>query len=534
MADINPKAAKGSGSKTRVPTRSLKGKKISPDILKYIPQESAGYYRFVPIGIKDGTLEIGIVDPDNMEARNAVSFIADKLGMPFKFFLISVEDYEEVLGSYGNITSEVNKVLGELDSELAGDGKAPEQVIASKSESENVVALVEDAPITKIVAVIIRHAIDGSASDIHIEPTSGETRVRFRVDGILHKSLSLPANVHEAVVGRIKIITSLKLDEKRVPQDGRFSAPLDGRRVDFRVSTFPSYFGEKVVIRILDTEKGISDINNLGLREEHQALIKRALAQPYGLILLTGPTGSGKSTTLYAMLNELDRERYNVVSLEDPVEYNVPGVSQSQVRPEIGYSFADGLRSVLRQDPDMIMVGEIRDAETAKLAIQAALTGHLVFSTLHTNNSIGVIPRLVDMGVDPYLIAPTLKLAIAQRLVRRSCEDAREPVPIEGAIRTFIDKELKELPTDVATKTSMPGVIYRVKPTPSCPTGTRGRIAAFEMYEVGREMERIILDNPVEEAILGQAREQGMVTMREDAILKSFEGIIPFDEVNTL
>ena len=530
-----PVGASGSGSpmEPKIPIRDLKGKKISPDILKYIPQESAEYYRFVPIGIKDGVLEVGIVDVDNIEARNAVSFIADKLGMPFKFFLISTADYEDIINSYKNITSEVNKVLGELDAELSGEEGLPEGAVLSES-TEDVVALVEDAPVTKIVAVIIRHAIDGSASDIHIEPTGERIRVRFRVDGALFTSLYLPANIHDAVVGRIKIITSLKLDEKRMPQDGRFSAPLDGRRIDFRVSTFPSYYGEKVVIRILDTEKGVSKLEDIGLRAEHLDMVKRALDRPYGLILITGPTGSGKSTTLYSMLNELDTERFNVITLEDPIEYNVPGVSQSQVRPEVGYTFANGLRSILRQDPDMIMVGEIRDAETARLAIQASLTGHLVFSTLHTNNSMGVIPRLIDMGVDPYLIAPTLTLAIAQRLVRRSCEDGKEPLPVEGAIKTYIDKQFADLPAQKRSQIKIPPALHRAKATPTCPSGTRGRIAVFEMFEVDQDIERLILDKPTEVDVYDTIRARGMLTMKEDALLKSFDGIIPFEEVNTL
>ena len=517
-----------------IPSRDLKGKKISPDILKYIPQESAEYYRFVPIGIRDSALEVGVVDPDNTEARNAVSFIADKLGMPFKLFQISADDFHIVLDDYKNVASEVNKVLGELDAELSGEEVLPASVIKNLTGGSEDIALVEDAPVTKIVAVIIRHAIDGNASDIHIEPIGDRVRVRFRVDGVLYTSLYLPAGVYDSVVARIKIVASLKIDEKRKPQDGRFSAPLDGRKVDFRISTFPSYYGEKIAIRILDTEKGVKRVSDLGMSQEHMDIIKNVLARPYGLILITGPTGSGKSTTLYSMLNELDREKYNVVSLEDPVEYSVIGVNQSQIRPEIGYTFANGLRSILRQDPDMIMVGEIRDRETAELAIQAALTGHLVFSTLHTNNAIGVIPRLVDMGIDPYLIAPTLTLAIGQRLVRTLCPDSKDPEAITGGIKAMIDKQFEDLPKQFRDKLAIPKEVFHAKPSPLCPGGTRGRMAVFEMLEIGKEMEELILHESTDPAIYKLARSQGMLTMKEDALQKAFQGLIPFEEVSSL
>ncbi len=517
-----------------LPTRELDGKKVSPEILRYIPEESAITYQFVPIGIKDSVLEIGIIDPDNIEARNAVSFISDKLGLPFKFFLISREDFQAVLNDYKNLSSEVSKALGELDAELSEEDKLPTELARELAAGQKDVQLVEDAPITKIVAVIIRHATDGNASDIHIEPIEEKLRVRFRVDGALYTSLFLPKNVHDAVVARIKIISNMKLDEKRKPQDGRFSAPIDGRRVDFRVSSFPSTFGEKIVIRILDSQRGIRTLPELGLSENHTDIIRRNLKRPYGMILITGPTGSGKTTTLYAMLSEIDREKLNVVTLEDPVEYSLPGVSQSQVHPEIGYDFANGLRSILRQDPDVIMVGEIRDKETAQLAVHAALTGHLVLSTLHTNNAIGVVPRLIDMGVDPYLIGPTLIVAIAQRLVRLICPESRNPAPIDGGIRTMIEKDLADLPSEFRKEFEIPDSIYHIKPSPTCPGGTKGRQAVFEMFEMDRELERLILTSPSEGDIYKYVRSKGMLTMREDAFRKSFDGLIPFEEVNNV
>src|ERR1035437_5482174 len=295
--------------------------------------------------------------------------------------------------------------------------------------------LKEDAPVTKIVSTILRYAIEGHSSDIHIEPSTTKTRVRFRMDGSLHTSIELPGKVHEAVVARVKILAKLRLDEKRKPQDGRFSVMVDKHRIDFRVSTFPTEFGEKVAMRIFDQSDTTTTLDSVGFTAENLAEIRAMMKTPYGIVLIAGPTGSGKSTTLFAMLSEIDREKLNVVSLEDPVEYQIPGVAQSQVRPEIGYTFASGLRSILRQDPDVIMVGEIRDKETAVLAVQAALTGHLVFSTIHTNTATGAIPRLIDMGVDPFLIAPTLIAVVGQRLVRRLCPDAAKPFPISDSLK---------------------------------------------------------------------------------------------------
>jgi type II secretory ATPase GspE/PulE/Tfp pilus assembly ATPase PilB-like protein len=336
------------------------------------------------------------------------------------------------------------------------------------------------------------------------------------------------------MVARIKILCNMKLDEKRKPQDGRFSYMFEGRKADFRVSTLPTYWGEKIVMRILDPTKRNVNLTSVGLSPEQQEQIKAALDKPYGLILLTGPTGSGKTTTLYAMLNYLDREKYNVVSLEDPIEYDIPGVSQSQVRPEIDYTFANGLRSILRQDPDIVMVGEMRDRETAKLAIQAALTGHLVLSTLHTNNSIGVIPRLIDMGIESYLIPPTLVLAVAQRLVSVLCEDSKKPLPVEDSIKLIVEKQFADLPEEYRGRIPELKTLYSAERTPSCPSGTKGRTAVFEFLPMDKELERLILKNPGENEIYKYARSRGFVSMKEDAMVKSFQGIIPFEEVNKL
>jgi type II secretory ATPase GspE/PulE/Tfp pilus assembly ATPase PilB-like protein len=309
---------------------------------------------------------------------------------------------------------------------------------------------------------------------------------------------------------------------------------VEKRRIDFRVSTFPTQYGEKVVMRILDRSKSLATIETLGFTKQDLATIREILDRPYGIVLISGPTGSGKSTTLFAMLSALNREAANVVSIEDPVEYEIPNVAQSQVHPEIGYTFAAGLRSILRQDPDIIMVGEIRDKETAQLAIQAALTGHLVFSTIHTNTAAGVIPRLIDMGVDPYLIAPTLIAAIGQRLVRRLCPGAGKELPVSDSIKIMLEKEFADLPKEQRDELPKFTAFYEATPTDDCPNGTRGRMAVFEILKMDKELEAVVLKDPVEEHVYAAARGKGMLTMREDAIIKALGGEIPFSEVSTL
>ena len=522
------------GEFLNIPIRNLADNSVPFEALDYIPEESATHYKFVPIGLADGTLEVGIVDPDNIEARDALSFIASKNGIPYKIYLISNDDYTKVIELYKGIGGEVSKALSELETVLSVDGEATIDVKKNKTEKDTNAIIIEDAPVVKIVATIVRYATEGNASDVHIEHMREKVRVRFRVDGTLNTSLVLPSQVHSAVVARIKVLSNMKLDEKRKPQDGRFSARIDGRKIDFRVSTFPAYYGEKVVMRILDQEKGVKKIEEMGLSAKNLAYFKEAINRPYGLILITGPTGSGKSTTLYSMLNEVDREGYNVLSLEDPIEYNMDGVSQSQVHAEIGYTFAAGLRTTLRQDPDIIMVGEIRDKETAQLAVQAALTGHLVFSTLHTNNAAGVIPRLIDMGIDPYLIAPTLILAIAQRLVGVLPPGAGKPIPVDGSIKVLIDRQFSDLPEQYKKEIPFADTLYGIDPTPDCPRGTRGRMAVFEVMKMDKEIEATILKNPNELEISRLLRQKGMLTMKEDAMIKAFQKIIPFEEVNKL
>lgn len=513
-----------------IPSASLNGQKIDSSLLEYLPEESVSQYKIVPIGIENGVLSVGIVDPSNTQAMDALQFISSKKGMAYKLFTISEKDFASVLENYKGLDGEVDSALSDLDSELT---KADKEILKRDTDSTEIdkKKITEEAPIIKVVAVILRHAVEGRASDIHIENTGEKVKVRFRVDGELHTSLTLPTKVYSGVVARIKILAKLRLDEKRKPQDGGFSAKVNGRKVDFRVSTFPSYYGEKVVMRILDTEKGIKTLEDLDMTEEHYNMVKEALKKPYGIILITGPTGSGKTTTLYGMLNALDKEGKNVVSLEDPVEYVVEGVNQSQVMPEIGYTFASGLRSILRQDPDVILVGEIRDKETAKLAIQAALTGHLVLSTLHTNNSAGVIPRLIDMEVDPFLIAPTLVLAMAQRLAKATCEDARQEVLMDEATKVMINKQFEDLPDQFKSALQIGDKMIQTIPSKTCPSGTKGRVAVFEMFAIDKDIEKVILENPTEMSIQKVAREKGMLSIREDAIRKAIRGKIPMQEI---
>ncbi len=506
---------------------------LADDVLGYIPEESARHYRIVPVKKEKDVLLVAANDPDNLQIREVLNFVSEKHDIPYKLVFMLNADIEQALTFYESLTGEVGEALGSLESQLDAEIKKKEkEAQLDPSQKEDAVNLKEDAPITKIVATILRYAVDGRASDIHIEPSDKKVVVRFRVDGLLQKSLELPPAVQSAVVARVKILASARLDEKRKPQDGRFSATFDGRKIDFRVSIFPTSHGEKVVMRILDNEKGITTLEAAGISPHNLEVIRRIIKEPYGIILISGPTGSGKSTTLYSMMAEVDKLTKNVLSLEDPVEYNIESVSQSQVRPEIGYTFAAGLRSALRQDPDIIMVGEIRDKETAQLAIQAALTGHLVLSTIHTNNAIGTIPRLIDMGIDPYLIAPTLKLSMAQRLARRICPNSGVPIKVEGAIKKMVDTEFSTLPEQFRDRIPQSDTMLHPEPTPACSTGTRGRIAVMETFEITDDIQELILKGGSEEEMFNAGRKNGFMTLKEDAIIKALDHVIPYEEMN--
>ena len=515
----------------KVPLRSVEEKDIPLKVLRLIPEDAASYYRMVPLTMRQGVVEIGMIAPEDVKAKEALNFLSRQKSFSFQIALLSVSQFAAVMRHYKNQKNEISQALGELQEEFKDE--------KGKSQAQKLTRLVEEAPVTKMVAVILRNAVEGKASDIHIEPTKDKLRVRFRMLGDLYSSLFLPKRVHQSVVSRIKILSNLKIDEQRIPQDGRFSAVINKRSIDFRVSTFPTVLGEKVAIRVLDPELGLKGFDELGLEGSNLEKAQAALKRPFGLILVTGPTGSGKTTTLYAMLQSINKESLNIVSLEDPVEYLLEGVNQSQIRPDIQYNFAQGLRQVLRQDPDVIMVGEVRDKDTASLVVHAALTGHIVFSTLHANNAAGVIPRLLDMGVDKYLVPTTLSIAISQRLVRRLCDDCKERVEPKREIKELILGELRKIPAakeksasaHLATKGKDIN-LFVAKGCKECgSSGYSGRIGLFEVLVMTDELSDIILQTPSEANIAKEGIRQGMITLRQDGVLKAINGITTIEEV---
>ena len=513
----------------RIPLREVEVEEVPLKTLESIPEETAKYYQMIPLKRTENSLEIGMVYPEDLKAQEALNFLARQKDFTYKVFLITSTIFKELLGQYRTLKREMGRALEELQIELKEETEKAMPKTAAEYER-----IAEEAPITKIVAVILRHAVDGEASDIHIEPAGEKLRIRFRSLGDLHSSIVLPIKIHAAVVARIKILSNLKIDESRMPQDGRFSTKINGKMIDYRVSTFPTVLGEKVAIRILDPEFGKKDFKELGLEGRNLALVKESIQKPFGLILVTGPTGSGKTTTLYAILHLLNKEEVNIVTLEDPVEYFIEGINQSQVRPDINYTFASGLRNILRQDPDIIMVGEIRDEETASLVIHAALTGHIVLSTLHTSDSLGVVPRLIDMGIKPYLIPPTLQVAIAQRLVRRLCDNCKVRVKPNPKIRELILREVEAIPAAAKADLNIPKnlEIYGTKGCQKCNnTGFSGRIAIFEAMAMTKTLSDIILKEPSETMLSKEAEAQGMITIRQDGLMKVLRGVTTIEEV---
>lgn len=502
---------------------------VPVETLAIIPEESARFYRTIPLGLEDNILKVGMVDPENIKAREAIDFLARQQNYFLNLYLISQRQFDKYIKQYRSTEEEVGKALTELETELGAEKNV--QLVAEKDS--NLDRLTDEAPIIKMVGVILRHAIDGKASDIHIEPEEKQLRIRFRMDGILYSSLFLPIHTHPSIIARIKILSNMRIDETRVPQDGRFSTKIDAKQVDFRVSTLPTKLGEKMVIRVLDPSEGLRTYEEIGLSGVNYEIIKEAVQKPFGMILATGPTGSGKTTTLYSILQELNNPEYNVVTLEDPIEYYMEGVNQSQIRPEIGYDFGQGLRSVVRQDPDIIMVGEIRDEESASLAVQAALTGHVVLSTLHTNNAIGVVPRLIDMKIKPFLLPATLNIAMAQRLALRLCPYCKEKMKPSKEIEKFILKELESAPAKSKEGIDLNDIyIYKPVGCPKCNMkGERGRVGVFEILRMTPELEAIIISDPNESKILAEAKRQGMITMKQDGLIKVINGEVSLEEV---
>jgi len=517
------------GESLRIPLKKVVPEDVPLEILELIPHESAKFYKMIALSKKEKSLEVGMVYPEDLKAQEALKFLSRLGKFSYKVVLISLATFNGLLRQYQTLKKEVKIALEELETELKTEES--KKVPTKKTEFERKIG---EAPIIRVVAVILKQAIESKASDIHIEPTKKELRVRFRIDGILQPTLLLPLQVHPAVIARIKVLSNLKIDETRIPQDGRFSTKVLAKNIDFRVSTFPTTLGEKAVLRVLDPTEGVKDFEALGLEERNFKVVKAAIQKPYGLILATGPTGSGKTTTLYAILNILNQEGVNIITLEDPVEYFIPGISQSQTKPEIGYTFAMGLRHIVRQDPDIIMVGEIRDEETAALATHAALTGHIVLSTLHTTNALGVIPRLIDFGVAPFLIPSSLSIAIAQRLIRVLCPECKQKVKADVKAQEMILKQVEALPLSIRKEVKMakPFTIYKPKGCKKCKnTGYKGRIALFEILEMTPQLSDIILKTPVESKIQVEAQRQGMITMKQDGILKVLKGVTSVEEV---
>ena len=508
-------------------------KNIDQKVINIIPKEVAGKHKIVAFEKSEKTIKVATADPRSADAMNVLRFIAEKENVEIEVYLVSESTIKEMLDFYVGPSAMVREAVESFKEEALAESVFEKKDETVKKKEE----VLKDAPVTKLVQVIISHAIEGHASDIHIEPMEDNFRVRFRVDGILHVSLLLPKEIGPVVISRIKILASLKIEEKRKPQDGRFRFRSNGKDIDFRVSTLPVLTGEKIVLRILDKEEGLTDLETLGLMGSASDNIQMAIRETYGMILLTGPTGSGKSTTSYALLKILNNEEKNIVTLEDPIEYNLEGLNQSQVKPEIGYTFANGLRTVLRQDPNVIMVGEIRDSETAELAVHAALTGHLMFSTLHTNTAIGAIPRLIDMGIEPFLLSSSLRMVIAQRLVRKICDDCKEEKNISEILKQKILEEIKKITEKELAKY---GVhldekikFYSGKGCENCNgSGFIGRLAIFESVYITESIRNIITEKEGNEVLIREESERlGYLTIKQDGLLKAIKGMTTLEEV---
>lgn len=504
-----------------VPFVSLVGKGISPEVIGFIPEPVARRYNIFPFDYDaaNNTIFVAAEDPFNLQI---IEFLEQKTGKRIKFYLALKSDIEQAIDEkYAqSLGAEVTAALKET---IAPDTRT--------FEAGHLGEIIKEAPIAKIVSTLLEFAVKNRVSDIHIEPQEGKTRVRYRIDGILHEKLALPRSVHSAVVSRIKILSDMKIDEKRMPQDGRFNFRMGSEEVDLRVSSLPTVNGEKIVMRLLKKTGGIPTLNELGLRNLGLKRLEENIARPHGIVLVTGPTGSGKTTTLYSVLSRLNTTRVNIVTLEDPVEYQIGGINQVQINPAAGLTFATGLRSFLRQDPNIILVGEIRDSETTGLAIQAALTGHLVFSTLHTNNASGALPRLLDMGAETFLVASALNCVLGQRIVRKICHFCKEDyVPPPELARDIKNVLGKLFPQNSDTAAGFK--LYHGKGCMECnSTGYQGRVGIFEVLPISEKISRLILDRKSSSEIEKEAIEEGMTTMKQDGYLKAIEGVSTIEEI---
>jgi len=511
---------KAKGEYYGIPFVDLAEKGSDPVVVELIPKAVALKFKMIPFALSGDGKELSVAFANPLDSE-AIEFARAKSGKEIKPFIAVPEDIEKAIEERyeQNLTTEVTEALKE------NEFKSEVKTLDITKDGQ----VLRKEPIAKIVTTILEFAVRYRASDVHIEPEEDKTRVRYRIDGILHEKLILPKSVHEALVSRIKVLTDMKIDEKRVPQDGRFNFKTDGQEVDLRVSTLPTVHGEKVVMRLLKKSGGVPTLQELGLRGRALKNLEDAILRPHGIILICGPTGSGKTTTLYSILSKINTTKVNIVTIEDPVEYKIPGVNQVQINPAAGLTFASGLRAFLRQDPNIIMVGEIRDRETTDLAIQASLTGHLVFSTIHTKSAAQVIPRLLDMGAEPYLLASTITAVVAQRICRRICNACRETYEPPEEVKESIKKELGLL---YPLKENEKLVLSRGKGCQECNnTGYLGRIGIFEVMPVTEKVARLISERCTSLDLQKLAEEEGMVTMKQDGFLKVLEGITTIEEI---
>ncbi|MCP6719154.1 MAG: GspE/PulE family protein [Patescibacteria group bacterium] len=516
-----------------IPFVNLEKESVSPKVLKTIPEPIARSHNIVAFRKSGNNLEVAMLDPEDLRT---IEFIKKTTNLKILPRLTTPSSVKNVLRQYQKT---LEAEFGEIIKKEAGEIKPIKDKEEEVEEKADLKKIAEELPIIRIVDTLLKHAVLQRASDIHVEPTEKEVLVRYRIDGILREAMTLPKITTSGIVARIKVLSNLKLDEHRLPQDGRFKIEAEDYKYSIRVSILPVFDGEKVVMRLLSETSKAFTLEQLGLIGESLEIVQDNLRKPVGMILVTGPTGSGKTTTLYSMMEILNDPGINISTVEDPIEYRMPRINQSQVKPKIGLTFASGLRSLLRQDPDIIMVGEIRDNETAGLAINASLTGHLVLSTLHTNYAAGSIPRLIDMKVEPFLISSTLNCILAQRLVRRLCKESEKYTLSESELKEiakFCDLEKvldilkkEKVVTKRATLKNVP--FYRPKVSKECPDGYKGRIGIFEVLSVTETIKDMIIKQATSDQIHQQARKEGMKTMIEDGFTKAAQGITSVEEV---